>query len=280
MLAADLRCVSLPMHSDPIREGTVSAYVPNGGHGDGTPFFLIPGFGLDGRSFGTLAPLAAARRTVFWNPPNVLPPGDDLEAIARLALDHAERTGCDGKIVLGGASMGGMVALTAALIAPERVAGLALFGTSSSWSEVGLPVRFAALWHGLTPRRRYHRILPHILIPGRSDGGRPSPVNDALREQMRHRTRAYGMRIVPALRRLDLRKRLREIDVPTLVVHGGRDRAIPPRAARTLSRIPRSRVVVLDAAGHVPFVSHAGACREALEPFLVEVDAHEGGRRL
>ena len=47
---------------------------------------------------------------------------------------------------------------------------------------------------------------------------------------------------------------------------------------RTLARIPSSRVIVMDAASHVPYVSHPGPCLEALEPFLAEVDAHTGRR--
>ncbi len=279
MLGDGLRLVTLPADRDPAHAPTTSAFVPAGAHGDATPLFALPGFGLDGRSFEPLAPLAAARRVVFWNPPNRLPPVATLDDFARLALEHADRAGCDGPLILLGASFGGLVALAAALLEPQRVAGLVLVGTTAAWADVALPVRLAAALHGFVPPRLYHRVLPRVLVPQvSSDPG--GGVNGALRTQMAHRTKAFGTAVVGALRRSgDLRPRLRDVRQPALVVHGAKDPAIPPRAARTLARLPSSRVILLDDAAHLPFLSHPRACLDALEPFLAEVDAHAGGRR-
>jgi pimeloyl-[acyl-carrier protein] methyl ester esterase len=279
-MTAGVRLDTLPRDRDPIHDRTTSVFVPERPSGSATPFFLLPGFGLDGRSFAALSPLAESRRVVFWNPPNDLPAGRDLSAIADLALEDAELSGCGERVILGGASLGGFLALHAALRHPERVAGLVLFGAPSGFSDLCFWARMAATFHDLAPRRRYHRLLPRALVPSSWDPPGGSPLNDALRTQMAHRTRAYGERLVGALRRDDgtVRRRLAEIEQPTLVIHGARDVAVPPRATRTLARLPSSRVIVLDSAGHVPFASHATSCLQALVPFLSEVDAHGRGR--
>ena len=279
MLGQGLDCCTYPLGTDPLREETASVFEPPGPHGDGTPLFLLPGFGLDGRSFAPLAPLAAQRRVVFWNPPNRMPSGDDLVAVGERALRDAERAGCGTRLVLGGASFGGMLALRTALEWPDRVAGLVLFGSAACWGDVSLPVRMASVLHDAVPRRRYPQLLAKALVPARYDPKEGSPLNDALRGQMRLRTQAYGRRLLRALRRHDVRERLTEIAVPTLVVHGAQDEAIPPAAARTLARIPSSTVIVWDRAGHLPVLSNPRGCIDALLPFLAEVDRASGGRR-
>ncbi|MCE9634866.1 MAG: alpha/beta hydrolase [Planctomycetes bacterium] len=261
--------------------GASSTFVPAVAHGPGVPLFLVPGFGLDGRCFGRLSPIATSRRTVFWNLPNELPEHGGLTALARLCLDHADRVGMPRRFVIGGSSLGGTIALAAALEAPERCAGLILFGSSASWRELGPRLRFARMLLPVLPARGFHRRLATILFgpAGRSDD------LDALRRQAEHRTKRHAATVTSLLHEggsYDLGHRLHEIAAPTLVLHDPRERVIPFYAAESLLRIRRSRCVEVPRSGHLPYVSDPAACLAALVPFLAEIDGRESAaeRRL
>lgn len=266
-LGSGLDCVTWgDPHGAP--EETTSTFAPPGRHGDGVPLILAPPLALDGRSFAPLAPLGEARRVVFWNLPNRLPREGGTEALGRLLLEHVDRAGLGDRIVVGGASLGGLVALAAALHAPERVAGLVLVSTSASWAELGPLLRWARLLHPFLPRRTYHKRLARLLIPNGN-----GPLNAALRAQMEHRTKAHVSSLIELVCGYDLRERLPEIRVPTLVIHTTRDRVAPIRAADTLARIAGAEVAHLDSSTHLPAIGLAEECLAALRPFLARIDA-------
>jgi len=63
-----------------------------------------------------------------------------------------------------------------------------------------------------------------------------------------------GLRL---LREEDRRAALSGIAVPTLVVHGERDRIVPVGAARFLAaQLPNAQLELVPGAGHAPFLSH------------------------
>lgn len=271
MLGEDLRCVTFGGPAGP----ATSAFVPAGEPGPGTPLFLLPALGLDGRSFAHLAPLAARRRIVFWSPPNELPRTTGLGAFARLTMEHADRAGMPRRFVLGGSSLGAMIALAAALGAPERIAGLVLIGGTARWRDLGAPMRLARLLHPFIPRRAYHRAMPHILAPGDASS---DPLLAALHAQMRRRTKGYGDSVVAALAGaggFDLAPRLGEIRAPTLVLHSRGDRIAPFRAVETFRAIPGVRVAAFDGASHVPYLSEPERVLPVLAEFLAGIDAGE-----
>lgn len=63
--------------------------------------------------------------------------------------------------------------------------------------------------------------------------------------------------------------KLPRVEVPTLVVCGGRDAIAPPRWGETMARLlPRGRLVVLPGAAHVPNYSAADDLARVVLPFL------------
>jgi pimeloyl-[acyl-carrier protein] methyl ester esterase len=71
------------------------------------------------------------------------------------------------------------------------------------------------------------------------------------------------------LERADLRAGAAALRVPTRVVAGGRDALAPVAASHFLAAaIPGAELTVIDAAAHVPFLSHPQAFAAALAPML------------
>lgn len=70
-------------------------------------------------------------------------------------------------------------------------------------------------------------------------------------------------------RRKDISPRLGGVDVPTLVIVGAEDRALPPEVSRGLAEgIPGARLEVLEAAGHLSTIERPEAVNALLVPFL------------
>ena len=59
------------------------------------------------------------------------------------------------------------------------------------------------------------------------------------------------------------------IDVPALILHGAKDRLIPPAAGRWLDdTLPRSRIVVYPEVGHLPQEEAASATADEVRRWL------------
>jgi proline iminopeptidase len=66
----------------------------------------------------------------------------------------------------------------------------------------------------------------------------------------------------------DVRDRLRELDVPTLVTAGRYDLCTPLILRELQESLPHSRTVEFDASSHMPYLEEAGAYAEELSRFL------------
>jgi pimeloyl-ACP methyl ester carboxylesterase len=237
------------------------------------PLLALPGLGLDGRAFARWAPLAASRDLVLANLPNEVPPGADMAHFAREALAALDAAGHAGRpAVLAGSSFGGMVALAAALAAPDRVAALVLLGTAPGWPHLRARLRVLSGLHALVPRRAYPSVFAELMLP-RFRWIEPT-LREEMRVQMLHRTKEFLGASVAAIRGFDATPRLREIRAPALVLHGERDPVFPPRAAEALAAgLPRATLCTVDGCGHLPHLTHPAESLRAIEAFLAEAAA-------
>ena len=175
------------------------------------------------------------------------------------------------RAVWAGLSIGGMVALRAALLAPERVSALALFDSDAGRWPMRTRLEYALL--GLTARAIGMRpLMP--LIQKRMFGATTRRTRPELVARHAEEWAALDvpsmLRVLTALnQREDLLPRLGAVDVPALVAVGAEDVALPPaRSRRTAAALPRATFVEVPEAGHLSAVEQPEAVTETILAFL------------
>lgn len=247
--------------------------------GQGTPVVLLHGFSFDASSWDDqFEALAARHRVVRYDlrgfGRSSLPAGpyshvDDLLAL----LDRQ----VDGPAHLVGLSLGANVALSAALVAPQRVRSLVLASSGlpgHAWQDERPPeaaMRHAAL-QGVEATRGFW--LQHPLFA--STASRP-----AVRQRLAAMVQRYSgwhwrpdsaaMPMQPLPAHVD---RLGEVAAPTLVLGGAED--VPGYrdiAARLQAGIRGAQRSTFASAGHVLNMEVPGPFNAAVLDFLATVDA-------
>lgn len=176
-------------------------------------------------------------------------------------LDELEIRRC----VLAGDSSMGTIALEVARRYPERVGGLVLVASGIGYAPDDGVRRFVS---GL-------RNAPESALEGFVRLCLPEDEDGHLRRWLRDIILRTGperaARLVESFYEVDVRDRLPEVGVPTLVVHGELD-ALPssrPEDARQLAAgIPGARLEILAGVGHVPTLSRPRQVSEAIEAML------------
>jgi pimeloyl-ACP methyl ester carboxylesterase len=175
------------------------------------------------------------------------------EELAATAATHLEEASADRPAVVLAESFGGAVALTLALARPELIERLVLVNTFAYFpARVRVTV---ANWLG-----RYfpNRPSPPWTRAFRAPFFFSSDVPPAERQAWWDRTAgvpasAFGRRIA-MLHAIDLRPRLREINIPTLVLAAPDDRVVPCRAGRELARLLPQAHLIEPRVGHAALV--------------------------
>jgi 2-succinyl-6-hydroxy-2,4-cyclohexadiene-1-carboxylate synthase len=199
-------------------------------------------------------------------------------------LDHAEHSfeGRMGEILSSGArvlvgySLGGRLALRAALRAPEELDAVVLVGSTAGIEEGPLRVQRAeadeklASWMeampiedivGLWERQPLFADQSESLV----EEQRPGRLSHEPRDlALILRTAGQGV-LEPVWHEL------RALDVPLLAIAGGRDDGYSSAAKRIASLAPNARAAVVENAGHAPQLQRPDAVAELITRFLDEL---------
>lgn len=162
-----------------------------------------------------------------------------------------EATGLDRFSVLG-MSGGGPVALAYVHAYPDRVDRLVLYGAMAGAgmdddpeTETAFLAMIRAGWH--RPDSIFRRVFTSEFIPGATD--EQMQWMDDLQRTSTNTENAVRSRI--ARHHTDVSSLLREITVPTLVLHAKDDRVATGWGLRLAAEIPDARLVLLDSRNHI-----------------------------
>jgi len=236
--------------------------------GNGPPLVLLHGWAMHG---GVFAPLVERLRARFTLHVVDLPGhGGSRDCAVPLRLEpcvEAVATAVPEGAPWCGWSLGGLIALHAAATRPGTVTALAMlcasprFVRGEDWPFGVSAEIFREFARGL--REDYRGTLERFVALEALGSDHAREETRALRDALFARGEPTAAVLADGLAMLestDLRGALPRLAVPSLWLAGRRDRLVDPRGmAASAGLAPQSRAVVVEHAGHAPFLTHADA---------------------
>ena len=290
----------------PVSEGFVDFraygtwYQVAGELGSGTiPLLALHGGpGSTHNYFGPLEGLAAERPVVLYDQigcGNSDRP-QDLEwtvSVFREEVDAVrEQLGLD-RIHLLGTSWGGMLSLEHVLSGADGIVGLILSSTLANvdqWAAEQMVLRNALPPDvvevldrhdraGTYDDPEYERAMQVYMDRHFYRGPQPREELERMSEGRavdvyRAMQGPNEWTITGAIKGWDVRDRLKEIDIPTLVIRGRHDMCTDPIAETLVKGIPNSREVVLEESSHTPCLEQSNEYLAAISKFMKEAETN------
>jgi pimeloyl-ACP methyl ester carboxylesterase len=263
--------------------GTRLRYVVGG---DGPPLVLVHGLGGTIENWRGLAlPLAASHRVLVPDLPGhggsaLLPEARDVDALAEAVLSVADTEEIRSAVWIGH-SLGGVVALRAAVLRPDAVRGVGLaaaagIGSASRAAEVTLavlgtvkPGRLIAPYRRAWARSRLGRRAafgwwgvadPDALEPEQAEAFLVGPAHHT-------DTRQAGRALLVS----DPRGELDRVRCPCLCLWGASDNWVKLQDGMEYARRLRAPLRAIAGCGHLLIGERPDACLAAIEGFVAEL---------
>lgn len=227
---------------------------------------FLPGLASDATLWRAQLDALAAYRPVVTD---VHIHNDSIPAMATALLQQHP-----GRLVLCGASMGGMVAMEAARQAPQRIAGLALLGTHAGPESAEMrALREAAI--ALFAQGRVREVIePNIALAFHPSNAKDRRLADAYLDFV---LRAGAGQLIAQNRaviaRPDAREHLPGLRCPVLVLCGEADQLTPPALSEEIVRlVPHARYQVVPRSGHMLTMERPDVVNAALLEWLAGLE--------
>ncbi len=255
-------------------------------HGEGPPVILIHGVAGSLRQWDTLIPVltGSGYRTLaidllghgdspWLKTKQIKQQGYHIETIYQHFTAWLDSLNLVEPPVIVGHSMGGYLALTYAMHAPDKVRGLLLANPYYT------PRQLTGLVHPSLRRpllsQHIMRGVPHwgletaIAFGHRNGVMLPKDVVST----MAHDFKRFDPRVIYLPNSTqDLTPRLSQVTVPSLVIWGEKDLTLDPASfPRLVHEMDNARLLALPTSGHVPHLSHSKTFNQAALEFLREV---------
>ena len=246
--------------------------------GAGADLVLIHGWAMHAGIFAPLTErLARKFRVHLVDLPGHGYSRDDL---AHLAPEHSATALASRlpRAIWVGWSLGGLVALHAALLPQSPLRGLVVIASSprfvagADWSLGVKPEVFEQFDAGL--RSNYRATIERFLALEALGSEQTQACLHELRAHVFERGEPALAALEWGLHELettDLRAHLEQLAAPSLLLAGRRDRLVPAAAMRwAAQQSPQGRFVEFSS-GHAPFIGHAGEVAAAITAFAQEL---------
>jgi len=190
----------------------------------------------------------------------------NLSSYASMVMQFMDAMGI-GRAPIIGHSMGGTVALTAALDCPDRIEKVVVVGSPIVGRSLNILLNLAG-------KERIARLawrIPHILdvITWWVLAGDGADTYKMIRRDVSRTTMEAFFHSINDLSRVDLRLRLAGLRLPVLGIFGGRDNIVNPNQAEVMARyISQAKVEIFAHSRHFPMRDEPERFQQVLVEFL------------
>ncbi|MEJ2393864.1 MAG: pimeloyl-ACP methyl ester esterase BioH [Candidatus Thiodiazotropha sp.] len=249
--------------------------------GEGLDLVMLHGWGMNSSVWADFAHELASdyRVTLIDLPGHGHSPFRGQQALAGWAADCLAVA--PPKAIWLGWSLGSMVALQAAHLAPERVtgvmvvAGMPRFVQGEDWPHAMAPRTLDLFIQALGDD--HSKALERFLALQMLGSDMAQENVRRLKQRLRERPDPHPEALEAGLDLLkfaDLRPTLSQLTCPTAWLYGDRDTLAPCKASELLPDwLPEVATEVIPGAAHTPFLSHPAETRRAVSRFLEQFDA-------